>query len=75
MVTDHLMKEFRDKLTYDPQTIRDLARKLKRDPRNTLTVLQAMRDLGICEQVNLPPCKGPRQAKKGWQLTRQPPTH
>jgi predicted transcriptional regulator len=75
MVTNHIMKEFREKLTYNPQTIRELARKLQRDPRNTLTVLQAMSDLGICEQVNLPPSKGPRQAKKGWQLTRQPPTH
>jgi predicted transcriptional regulator len=74
MVSDRIMKEFRNKLNDKPQTVRQLARKLGRDARNTLTVLEAMRDLGICEQVDLPPAKGPRQAKKGWRLTCQQST-
>ena len=74
MVSDRIMKEFRDRLTDTPQPIRQLSRKLERDTHNARVVLEAMQELGICEQVDLPPVKGARQAKKGWRLTRQPPT-
>jgi hypothetical protein len=74
MVSDRIMREFREKLSDVPQPVRQLSRKLGRDTRNTQVVLKAMRELGICEQVDLPPAKGPRQAKKGWRLTCQPPT-
>ncbi|MHB8118614.1 MAG: hypothetical protein ACYDHX_07815 [Methanothrix sp.] len=68
MVTSGLMEQFKGKLTDEPQTLRSLARKLDRDVTNARVVLKAMAKLGICEQVDLPLAKGPRQAKKGWRL-------
>ena len=68
MVTDRLMFTVKSVLTNEPQTLRMLARKLDKDRSQTLIILRAMAKLDICEQVDLPPARGPRQAKKGWKL-------
>lgn len=68
MVTSGLMEEFKGKLTAEAQTLRQIAKKVDRDVTNTRVVLKAMAKFNICEQVDLPPKKGARQAKKGWRL-------
>jgi len=77
MVSDRIMKEFRAALSYDPQPIRVIAKRLDRDPTNTRIVLTAMAELGLCEQVSLPKDdshrhkgRGGKQASRGWQLKR-----
>lgn len=56
-------------LTYEPQPIQQIAKKLKRESRNAYPILYALQDLELVEQVDLPH-KDRHDPRKGWRLKR-----
>ena len=68
MVSHKIMLEFSSVLKEEPQSMRELCRKLDRPEGSVRTVLTAMEALGLVERVSINrPSTGKRPTSVGWK--------
>jgi len=70
MVSHKIMLEFSSVLKDEPQSMKELCRKLNRPEGSVRTVLTAMEDLGLVEKVSINrPSSGKRPISVGWKMS------